>query len=94
MTGNKAFTTEFGSNIVTMFTAGAIVGSVIFGPITGKTGRKPVNIICAVLFILGSLVQSLAGLGNSNPHAMMLGGRFINGISVGKSRDAWSPVQN
>jgi MFS family permease len=84
MTTNKAFATEFGSNIVTMFTAGAVVGSCIFGPFTGKFGRKPINIACAIFFILGSIVQSCAGMGGSNAHAMMLGGRFINGISVGR----------
>lgn len=50
-----------------------------------RFGRKPLNIAFAVLFILGSIIQSIAGMGGSNPNAMMLGGRFLNGVSVGGS---------
>ncbi|KAL7010160.1 hypothetical protein EMMF5_000180 [Cystobasidiomycetes sp. EMM_F5] len=80
-----AFRAEYNSNVVALFQAGAIVGSLAPAALTSRFGRRPVNIALAVLFIVGSIVQSVAGMGGTNPNAMMLAGRFINGISVGGS---------
>ncbi|KAL7010161.1 hypothetical protein EMMF5_000181 [Cystobasidiomycetes sp. EMM_F5] len=82
---NAAFQASFNSNVVALFQAGAIIGALSPAVLTAKFGRKPVNIGLAVLYIVGSIVQSCAGLGGTNPNAMMLAGRFINGLSVGGS---------
>lgn len=70
---------------MSIFQAGAIPGALLIGPLSNYTGRRAANIAAATLFILGSVLQSIAGLGGSNPASMMLAGRFINGLSVGAS---------
>ena len=48
---------SFNSNVVALFNAGAVVGSLFVGPISSVIGRRPVNIFTAALFLLGTTFQ-------------------------------------
>ncbi|KUF90884.1 Methyltransferase protein 23 [Phytophthora nicotianae] len=59
---------------------GAVVGSLVGGVVADWIGRKPANLITAVLFLSGSLFMTFAGSLKT-----MLVGRFIAGLAVGSS---------
>jgi MFS family permease len=55
------------------------------GYFSGKFGRKPCLIASAVIYIIGSVLQSIAGLGSSAATGLSLlyFSRFVGGIGVG-----------
>lgn len=63
-----------------VFTIGGLLGALTAGPFTSKRGRKLAMAVTAVLFLLGSIVETTAS------SAVLLGaGRFLTGIGAGAS---------
>ncbi|KAI9262120.1 general substrate transporter [Phascolomyces articulosus] len=65
-------------DIVSMMQAGGCVGAILINLIADPYGRRMAILICASVFIIGSVVQVVA----TNVAAMMAG-RFVGGIGVG-----------
>lgn len=55
------------------------------GYFSGKFGRKPCLIASGVIYIIGSTIQSIAGLGSSAATGLsvLYFSRFLGGIGVG-----------
>lgn len=63
---------------VSIAVAGAIVGSIISGPVSDKLGRKKSISFSAILFVGGSIV-----LGFAPKYSALIVGRFIVGFAIG-----------
>ena len=64
---------------VTSWLVGTLAGVVTGMPIYSRLGRKPCLFFCAVLYIIGAVLQ-VGGIGGIRVFDI---GRFINGIGVG-----------
>ncbi|OLY81160.1 High-affinity glucose transporter [Smittium mucronatum] len=64
--------------IVSFLTLGCFIGSLIAGQVTDIFSRKRSILAASIVFIGGSMIQ-----GASNGYAMLVIGRFINGLAVG-----------
>lgn len=69
-------------NIVSVLQAGCFFGALASFYISDTFGRKWALIIADIIFIVGSLIQTLCGLGTSNL-AQLYVGRVIGGFGVG-----------
>ncbi|PVI03025.1 general substrate transporter [Periconia macrospinosa] len=69
----------FSANIVSLLQAGCFFGSLAVAPLGDKYGRKPSLLIAGVLFVIGSLMQTVSF---GHVWAMFLG-RAIGGLGVG-----------
>jgi DHA1 family bicyclomycin/chloramphenicol resistance-like MFS transporter len=67
--------------VISIIFLGLAVGQLFFGPLSDKTGRKPAIYAGYALFIVGSLISSLA---ISFP--MMLFGRLLQGAGISAPR--------
>ncbi|OLY81082.1 High-affinity glucose transporter [Smittium mucronatum] len=64
--------------IVSFLTLGCFIGSLIAGQVTDIFSRKRSILAASIVFVGGSIIQ-----GASNGYAMLVIGRFINGLAVG-----------
>ncbi len=64
--------------VTSMVLVGAVIGAAVGGPLTDRFGRKPIIIIMAVLFAVGSLLSAAAG----NAYMLMVA-RTILGLAIG-----------
>ncbi|KAF9068982.1 general substrate transporter [Rhodocollybia butyracea] len=76
---------NFNGNIVSILQGGSFFGALSMGYFSGKFGRKPCLIASAVIYIIGSVIQSIAGLGSSvaTGLSVLYFSRFVGGIGVG-----------
>jgi MFS family permease len=60
-------------------------GAIFTGYFSGKFGRKPSMIAAGVIYIVGSLIQSVVGIGSSAKIGLrvLYFSRFLGGIGVG-----------
>lgn len=72
-------------NIVSVLQAGCLFGALVTGWTTTRFGRKPSLQASGIIYIIGSLIQSIVGLGSSKTVALrvLYLSRFIGGIGVG-----------
>lgn len=68
------------ATISSVFTVGGLIGALCSGPLSSKRGRLPAMRATALLFILGSLIETFAGA-----VPVMALGRLIAGIGAGGS---------
>ena len=64
--------------IVSALLWGAVFGTLISGILSNKLGRRKTILVSAVIFVIGSIICSIA----SDPHTLILA-RFFLGIAVG-----------
>ena len=64
--------------VTSMVLVGAVAGAAAGGPLTDRFGRKPIIIVMAALFAIGSLLSAAAG----SPWALMVA-RLILGVAIG-----------
>ncbi|KAG2114854.1 general substrate transporter [Suillus clintonianus] len=72
-------------NIVSVLQAGGFVGALSSSYFSSRFGRKPSLLASAVIFLIGSIIQSTIGIGMS-PHValkVLYFSRFFTGIGVG-----------
>ncbi|PFH47943.1 hypothetical protein AMATHDRAFT_66470 [Amanita thiersii Skay4041] len=72
-------------NIVGVLQAGSFFGALLTGYFSSKWGRKPSLIASGLVYLVGSLIQSIAGLGSSQAVALrvLYFSRFMGGFGVG-----------
>lgn len=68
------------ATISSMFTVGGLAGALGSGPFASKRGRLPAMRMTALLYIVGALVESLAG-----SVVTMSVGRLVSGVGAGAS---------
>lgn len=68
------------ATISSMFTLGGLIGALCAGPFSSRRGRLPAMRITALLYIVGSLVETLSGA-----VAVMSVGRHVSGLAAGAS---------
>ncbi|KAJ6584126.1 general substrate transporter [Mycena vulgaris] len=80
--GGKA---ALNGNIVAILQVGCLFGALCVGSLSSRYGRKPCLIASGIIYIIGSSIQVVVGLGTSRETALSLlyFGRFLGGISVG-----------
>ena len=66
--------------ISSVFNLGGLVGALYTGPFSSRRGCRPAMRVTAVLYTLGSLIETVAGV----PFVMGIG-RFVSGIGAGAS---------
>ncbi|OWB75009.1 hypothetical protein B5S31_g4854 [[Candida] boidinii] len=76
--GGKELTILEKEYITSATSFGALIGSLFAGLLADITGRKPVIILCNILFIIGGLCQYY-----SVTVTLMIIGRFVQGLGVG-----------
>ncbi|KIK55133.1 hypothetical protein GYMLUDRAFT_176156 [Collybiopsis luxurians FD-317 M1] len=76
---------DFNGNIVSILQGGCFFGALGMGYFSGKFGRKPCLLASGVIYIVGSVIQSIAGLGSSTSTGLsvLYFSRFLGGIGVG-----------
>ncbi|KAG1738447.1 general substrate transporter [Suillus paluster] len=76
---------NFNGNIVSIMQAGAFFGVLSTSWVSSRFGRKRSLIASGVIYIIGSLIQAIVGLGSSQLIALRLFyfSRFVSGIGVG-----------
>lgn len=67
--------------IITTYFIGLGLGSLIYGPLSDRYGRKPVMAVCLSLFLVSTAFCALA-----QSFTMMLAGRFASGFFAAASR--------
>ncbi|KAJ7812899.1 hypothetical protein B0H13DRAFT_2143565 [Mycena leptocephala] len=72
-------------NIVAILQVGCLFGALGVGSLSSRYGRKPCLLASGVVYIIGSAIQVIVGLGRTREHALDLlyAGRFLGGIGVG-----------
>ncbi|KAJ7288041.1 general substrate transporter [Mycena rebaudengoi] len=80
--GEKA---ALNGNIVAILQGGCFFGALGTGYFSGRFGRKPCLLASGVIYIIGSALQVIVGLGTSKERALSLlyFSRFLGGIGVG-----------
>jgi SP family myo-inositol transporter-like MFS transporter 13 len=66
------------SLITSITSLAALIASPLSGPLADTFGRKPIILVCDVLFIAGALIQAFSGTVSS-----MASGRAIIGLAIG-----------
>lgn len=66
--------------ISSIFTLGGLLGALSAGPISTKYGRLPCMRLLTIFFIIGSILESVAGVIGT-----MVAGRLLSGIGAGAS---------
>ncbi|KAG1738437.1 general substrate transporter [Suillus paluster] len=76
---------NFNGNIVSIMQAGCFFGVLLTGWASSRFGRKRSLIASGVIYIIGSLIQAVTGLGSSQAVALkvLYFGRVFAGIGVG-----------
>ncbi|KAA1477154.1 sugar transporter [Dentipellis sp. KUC8613] len=76
---------NFNGNIVSVLQAGSFFGALFTGPSSSRFGRKPILILSGIIYIIGSVIQCIVGLGSSKTVAVrvLYFGRFVGGFGVG-----------
>ena len=64
--------------VTSMVLVGAVIGAAVGGPLTDRFGRKPIIIVMAVLFAVGSLLSAAAGSAY-----VLMAARTILGVAIG-----------
>jgi MFS transporter, DHA1 family, multidrug resistance protein len=67
--------------IITLFFTGMLVGTLIYGPVSDSTGRKPAIFAGLAIYVAGTLLAML-----STSFAMLLAGRFLQGLGAAGPR--------
>ncbi|KAI6122215.1 general substrate transporter [Pisolithus croceorrhizus] len=72
-------------NIVSVLQAGGFVGAIAASWLASRYGRKPSLLASAVIFLIGSAIQSIVGLGSTPSTGLKLlyFSRFLGGVGVG-----------
>ncbi|KAJ6508428.1 general substrate transporter [Mycena sanguinolenta] len=72
-------------NIVAVLQLGCLFGALGVGSFSSRYGRKPCLLASGVIYVFGSAVQVLVGMGASRENALSLlyAGRFLGGLGVG-----------
>ncbi|KAJ6507955.1 general substrate transporter [Mycena vitilis] len=72
-------------NIVSILQGGCFFGSLGVGYFSSRWGRKPCMIAAGLIYIIGSVIQAVVGLGTSEARALsvLYFARFFAGIGVG-----------
>ncbi|KAG9316127.1 general substrate transporter [Chiua virens] len=72
-------------NIVSIQQAGAFFGALVSTFFASRYGRKPSMLASAIIYVIGSVVQSIVGLGSTPAVGLkvLYFGRFFGGIGVG-----------
>ncbi|KAF7796449.1 hypothetical protein EIP86_007626 [Pleurotus ostreatoroseus] len=72
-------------NIVSVLQGGCFFGALFTGYLSGRFGRKPMLIASGVIYLIGSLIQSLVGIGSNATVALrvLYFSRFFAGLGVG-----------
>ncbi|KAJ7784287.1 general substrate transporter [Mycena metata] len=72
-------------NIVAILQLGCLLGALGVGSFSSRYGRKPCLLVSGVIYVIGSAIQVVVGLGTSRPNALRLlyVGRFLGGVGVG-----------
>ncbi|KAF8206222.1 general substrate transporter [Mycena galopus ATCC 62051] len=72
-------------NIVAILQGGSFFGALGTGYFSSRWGRKPCMIAAGLIYIIGSVIQAVVGLGTSRASALsvLYFGRFFAGIGVG-----------
>ncbi|KAF9446830.1 general substrate transporter [Macrolepiota fuliginosa MF-IS2] len=76
---------DLNGNIVSVLQAGCFFGALGTGYIASKFGRKPSLITSGVIYLIGSLIQSIVGLGSTPEIGLrvLYFSRFLGGVGVG-----------
>ncbi|XP_006459490.1 hypothetical protein AGABI2DRAFT_218760 [Agaricus bisporus var. bisporus H97] len=76
---------DINGNIVAILQAGCFFGALGAGYISSRWGRKPSLLASGVIYMIGSLIQSIVGLRRSQAVALpvLYCGRFMGGLGVG-----------
>ncbi|KAF7298840.1 Sugar transporter [Mycena indigotica] len=72
-------------NIVAVLQVGCFIGAIGISPFSSRYGRKPCLLASGFIFVVGSAIQVVVGLGPSREYALPLlyVGRFVGGVGVG-----------
>ncbi|KAJ7797678.1 general substrate transporter [Mycena olivaceomarginata] len=72
-------------NIVAILQLGCLLGAVGVGSFSSRYGRKPCLLASGAIYVVGSALQVVVGLGSTRAYALSLlyAGRFLGGIGVG-----------
>ncbi|KAJ7818460.1 hypothetical protein B0H14DRAFT_2838916 [Mycena olivaceomarginata] len=72
-------------NIVAILQLGCLLGAVGVGSFSSRYGRKPCLLASGAIYVVGSALQVVVGLGSTREYALSLlyAGRFLGGIGVG-----------
>ncbi|KAG1736514.1 general substrate transporter [Suillus lakei] len=73
------------ANIVSVLQAGGFFGALFSSYFASRFGRKPVMLVSAVIYLIGSIIQSTAGIGSSPAVGLrvLYFSRFFCGMGVG-----------
>ncbi|KAI0745919.1 general substrate transporter [Earliella scabrosa] len=76
---------NFNGNVVAVLQGGSFFGALSTSYFSSKFGRKPTLLATGVVYIVGSVIQSIVGLGSSQSTALsvLYFGRFVGGFGVG-----------
>jgi MFS transporter, SP family, sugar:H+ symporter len=86
LTGQAAALAALQSNIVSVLQAGCFFGAALGLYAPDKFGRKPTLLGAAVIFLIGSIIQTTCALGGqstSGALGQLYAGRIIGGFGVG-----------
>ncbi|THU84179.1 general substrate transporter [Dendrothele bispora CBS 962.96] len=72
-------------NIVSILQGGCFFGALFMSYFPGRFGRKPCLLAAGIIYLIGSAIQSISGLGSSQETALsvLYFSRFLGGIGVG-----------
>ncbi|KAG9315364.1 general substrate transporter [Chiua virens] len=74
-------------NIASVLQAGCFFGALFTGCMPGRFGRKIPLIISGLIYLIGSIIQTVSGIGSSQVVALrvLYFGRFLGGFGLGMS---------